>query len=58
MLVNKWVINVDVKSGPTRQEVEMATGEKAVQWHKLPYAKFVMYEAKRPMFRPFLYGAA
>lgn len=33
-------------------------GGRAVRWHKLPYAQFVLYEAKRPMFRPFLYGAA
>ncbi|KAF4319668.1 hypothetical protein BBO99_00004673 [Phytophthora kernoviae] len=30
--------------------------QKAVRWHKLPFTKFVAYEAKRPMFQPFLIG--
>ncbi|GAB9467210.1 hypothetical protein Gpo141_00004565 [Globisporangium polare] len=35
----------------------MAEG-KVVRWHRLPFAQFVSYEASRPMFRPFLIGAA
>ncbi|DBA01738.1 TPA: hypothetical protein N0F65_010148 [Lagenidium giganteum] len=31
---------------------------KVVRWHRMPFAQFVTYEASRPMFRPFLYGAA
>lgn len=35
----------------------MADG-KVVRWHRMPFAQFVQYEANRPMFRPFLIGAA
>lgn len=31
---------------------------KVVRWHRMPFAQFVSYEASRPMFRPFLIGAA
>ena len=27
-----------------------------VHWHKLPYHKFIWYEANREAFRPFLIG--
>lgn len=35
----------------------MAEG-KVVRWHRIPFMQFVSYEASRPMFRPFLIGAA
>ncbi|TMW69186.1 hypothetical protein Poli38472_001342 [Pythium oligandrum] len=31
---------------------------KVVRWHRIPFGQFVAHEASRPMFRPFLYGAA
>lgn len=34
------------------------TEAKAVRWHRLPFGQFVVREAKRPMFQPFLIGAA
>lgn len=36
----------------------MTAAGKVVRWHKLPFGKFVAYEASRPMFQPFLIGAA
>ncbi|KAJ0392596.1 hypothetical protein P43SY_007470 [Pythium insidiosum] len=31
---------------------------KVVRWHRIPFTQYIAHEANRPMFRPFLYGAA
>jgi hypothetical protein len=43
---------------PQRTRIIMTAATKVVRWHRLPFTQFVAYEANRPMFRPFLYGAA